>query len=131
MKKESFKGILCLLAGITGTILIFGCMFKALHWPGASYLLYFCSPLLLSLIMICLSCYTAAFGALKSSEKPSAKHLLNAEIIAFIAMAVLVIAIMFKILHWPGGSQMLLVACSTLAFVSLMAGFFGCKLLNE
>lgn len=128
MKKESLKCILCLLAGIAGTVFVFACMFKNLHWPGGALMLSIITPALLSLLMIFLSTYAAKFGALKACDKPAAKHLLRVEVAAFITIALLFIALMFRACHWPGGAQLVLITCSTLAILSFLAGIFGCKM---
>ena len=131
MKKESFQGLLCIIAGIMIAAFIFGCMFRNLHWPGGMWLLAVITPCLLAIQSLCLSCYVAKHGKLAQCDKPAAKHLRRIGSAAFVALAFLAIAIIFRANHWPAGAQLVLISCSTLAILSFLAGIFGCKLLNS
>lgn len=131
MKKESLQGMLSLLAGIVVAVFIVAFMFKNLHWPGGDLLMALVTPILLLMQAICTSIYVARFGVLKSNGKSAAKHLHRVEISAIIALALFIIALIFRIYHWPGGAYMILVTCFVLSILSLLAGFLGCKLFND
>ena len=131
MKKESFQAMLCCLAGIVVAVFIIGCMFKNLHWPGGDLLLSIITPALLLIQAVCLGCYVGKHGALKNISgpaKPYAMHLLRTEVAAIISIAILIIAIIFRVCHWPGGAQILIVACLSLTVLSILAGIFACRL---
>lgn len=131
MKKEFFLGALCFLAGVVIAVFIAACMFKNLHWPGGDLLMAIVTPFLLGVLSICFSVYVARFGVLTGSNKPMAKYLHLVEIAAIIAVTVLFVALIFRVNHWPGGAQLVLVSCSSLSLLSLIAGFLGCKLLTD
>jgi len=130
MKKESLQGLLSVLAGIVGAVIITAFMFKNLQWPGGDLLMAIITPILLLVQAISISVYVALFGALKSNGKSVAKHLHRVEIVAIIILALFIIALIFRIYHWPGGALLVLVTCLVLSILSLIAGFLGCKLCN-
>jgi len=134
MKKQSFQGVLCVLAGISFAIIFMAVMFKFLHFPGGDLLLFIVAPAMMTALSLCLYIYVSKYGALKAyveEEKPYAGFLLKVERIAFNTLAILGVAIIFRFCHLPGAVQLLTYSCFTLAILSLLAGFGTCKLLNQ
>jgi hypothetical protein len=96
MKKSVYyPGIACTI------LMLFGCMFKIMHWPGAS-------------IMLCLSVFLFCFYFLpvallqgyKAQETPRYKNLY---IITYIVFSICVMGVLFKVMHWPGAGMFLMV----------------------
>lgn len=134
MKKQSFQGALCVLASIVVAVVVMAGMFKNLHWPGGDLLLALVTPFLLMVQAICLSCYVGKYGALNTIEgeaRPYAQGLLKAEQLAFIALAIFCVAVIFRICHWPGGAYLVMISCISLAILSLAAGYLACKLYSR
>lgn len=134
MKKQSFQGVLCVLAGIVLAVIIMAFMFKNLQWPGGDLLLAVIVPAMMAILSIDLSCYVSKHGALKAIEgkaKPYAHSLLVVEMIAFNALALFFVALIFRICHWPGAALLLLISCILLAILSILAGFFAWMLLSK
>lgn len=97
MKK--FLSIFCPLVACEFSI---ATMFKLLHWPGGSILLLI--ALLLAIItIVCVLVYL-----LRQPEYKSAK------IVSAIAVIVLLVGILFRLLHFPGGICILLVSLGVL-----------------
>jgi len=90
------------LTGITCTILmLLGCMFKIMHWPGASIML------ILSVFLFCFYFLPVALvSSYKSQEDGKYK---NMHIITYIVFSICVMGVLFKVMHWPGASIFLMV----------------------
>lgn len=92
---------------LTGAALIavIGLLFKLLHWPGANYML------ILSLSTISIT----AFLRLSQEEGVSSK-------IGAIAGGLLPIGLLFKLMRWPNGQQIIYIAIGfALLSIGLMA----------
>ena len=129
MKKSVFQGLLALYGGFIGTVLVDGVLFRTLHWPGGCFILSVVVPLLVSLLFIFLAIYIFKHGALNAYVEKGltvAKHLRNTEGTAFIFFALAICGFLFRHLHWPGGSLIVMLSCFTLMNLSLLAGILGC-----
>ena len=90
-----FSGIACSI------LMLAGCMFKVMHWPGAN-------------VMIMVSVLTFCFGflpmALMSSYKSQIDSKYNSlHFVAYVVFTVCMMSVLFKIMHWPGASILLLI----------------------
>jgi hypothetical protein len=85
-----------------GLIFIFCCgiLFKLLNWPGWTILI------LISLSLLALSYFPFAFYFFADQEVKKQNILLS--IIAGFILSVIPVGILFKILHYPGSSVMLI-----------------------
>jgi hypothetical protein len=110
MKKVTFG------FGLTSTFLLLaGTIFKLMHWPmagimvtiGASLLVLAYFPLLLH------------FKMKESPRNEAAMHISGWVGISFTTLGVL-----FKIMHWPGASVMLLMGMAVLAFIYVPIYFY-------
>jgi hypothetical protein len=82
-------------------LMLFGCMFKIVHWPGANIML------VLSVFLFCFYFFPVALMAnYKSQETPKHKSL---HIITFIVFFICVMGVLFKVLHWPGAGIFLII----------------------
>ena len=134
MKKQTFQGVLALYSGFVGTVLIDGILFRTLHWPGGTSILCVIVPFLVALLCLCLAIYVFMHGALNAYVEKGlsvAEHLRNVEGTAFIFLALAILGFVFRYLQWPGGSQIVLVSCFTLMWLSLLSGILACIFLTK
>jgi hypothetical protein len=83
------------------TLMLFGCMFKIMHWPGANILL------ILSVFLFCFYFLPMALITnYKSQETPKHRSL---HVITFIVFFICVMGVLFKVMHWPGASMFLII----------------------
>ncbi len=96
MKKSVyFPGIACTI------LMLFGCMFKIMHWPGANIMLT------ISILLFCFYFLPAALmNSYKSQETPKHKTL---HIITFIVFSICMMGVLFKVMHWPGAGVFLMI----------------------
>jgi hypothetical protein len=96
MMNKTFKAI-----GIIGAFsLLFGGVFKVLHWPGASVMLIF------GLVPVFLFLFAWLSASLKNVESSKEKW---AHIILAVLLVVNGVQAITKIQHWPGSNQLALV----------------------
>ena len=134
MKKQTFQGVLALYSGFIGAVLINGILFRTLHWPGGTSMLCVVVPLLVALLCLCLAIYVFMHGALNAYVEKGlsvAKHLRNVEGTAFIFLALAIVGFVCRHMHWPGGSQIVMVSCFTLMWLSLLSGILACIFLTK
>lgn len=87
--------------GITSTILmLFGCMFKIMHWPGANVMI------MLSVFLFCFYFLPVALIVNYKSQEPPKHRSLH--IITFFVFFISVMGVLFKVLHWPGANSFLI-----------------------
>lgn len=95
MKKSVYiSGIVCIIT------MLLGCMFKVMHWPGASVLLIF------SVFLFCF--FFLPMGLKNNYESMPIKNYKTLHIIAFIVFFICIMGVLFKVMHWPGASVFLL-----------------------
>ena len=110
MKKVTFG------FGLTSTFLLLaGTIFKLMHWPGAN-VMFMLGAVILALI------YLPLILAHKLKESPNNEAILH--ISGFVGLAFTTVGSLFKIMHWPGASIMLLVGLGTLAFLYVPIYFY-------
>jgi hypothetical protein len=95
MKKSVYiTGISCAI------LMLFGCIFKIMHWPGAS-------PMIV--LAVGLFCFWFLPSALMNSyESLPLKKMKTLHIVSFLVFSVCMMGVLFKIMHWPGASVFLL-----------------------
>lgn len=90
---------------ISGTVLLnlllIGVILKVGHWPGAAVLLSISFVLLVVMFFP-----LALISSYKSVEDKSQLHLY---IIAYLTIAIVLLGVLFKIMHWPGAGIFLLI----------------------
>lgn len=106
--------------GITSAMLmLFGCMFKIMHWPGASIML------ILSVFLFCFYFLPVALIAnYRSQEIPKNRAL---HIITFIVFFISVMGVLFKVMHWPGAGIFLIVGLPLPFIVFLPAYLYSTR----
>lgn len=109
------------LAKLIYTILILGVFFKMMHWPGGNFglLIGFCSLSIYKMVQI-------VFVSRNSTVNSVSKALM---IVMNIAQSIVSIALLFKLLHWPGANLLLSVSI-LYAVVILIWMFFSWSKLN-
>ncbi|OFX45348.1 MAG: hypothetical protein A2046_00040 [Bacteroidetes bacterium GWA2_30_7] len=86
---------------VTANLMLFGSMFKVMHWPGANVML------VLSIFIFCFWFLPAALiNSYKNQEVKKHKWLY---IITFIVFFINLAGALFKIMHWPGAAVFLLI----------------------
>ena len=90
------------ISGIaTANLMLFGCLFKMFHWPGASILLC------LSVLLFCF--IFLPFALLSSYQSQETKKYKWLYIVTFIVFFIGMMGILFKVQHWPGASLFLMI----------------------
>jgi hypothetical protein len=104
--------------GLGGALLsLVGALFKKLHLPGAGILL------VLSILFI-VGVFLPMYFIVNHREQTEKKNPAYA-IIGYSTLAILLIGILFKIMHWPGANVMI-----QLGFAVLMIGFIPLYVVN-
>jgi hypothetical protein len=110
--KYRFMKNLMKISGVSGTVLLgFAALFKIMHWPGAG-------------IMLTLGAFIMAFVFMPSSlsvlykESKSGKRMLLF-ISGFLAGFCFILAVLFKVQHWPGAGYLILFADIFFVFLIL------------
>ena len=95
MKKSVYiTGISCAI------LMLFGCIFKIMHWPGAS-------PMII--LSVCLFCFWfLPTGLMNSYSSLPLRKMKTLHIVSFIVFSVCMMGVLFKIMHWPGAAVFLL-----------------------
>ena len=88
---------------LVGAIFTIGFLFKFMHWPGAGALL------ITSLGGIAIALLEYAFRHRKSKS-------LTLDIISPLLGVVYVLAVLFKVMHWPSANEMLIISIIGLSF---------------
>lgn len=100
---------------ITGNIslamIMFGTVFKIMHWPGAGPLLVF------GFFILCAVFFPVAVYV--NYKNASKKKNLILHISVLISGIIFMIGVIFKIMHWPGSGRMLFVGYLSLLFIVL------------
>jgi hypothetical protein len=96
MKKIIYiSGIAC------ANLMMFGCIFKVQHWPGAGILLS------LSVFLFCF--YFLPFALISSYQSQEQKKFTWLYLVTFIVFFIGMMGTLFKIQHWPGGGILLFI----------------------
>ena len=125
---------MCLWGALILCIFFIGLLFTILHWPGGHGMLCKMLPSLGAIFFVVSGIYVFQFGALKSlAEKGvlAAKHLQKTEGTVCIFIGLLLVGIVMRSMHVPGGSQIVMLSCFTLAFLSTLAGVWISLVLRE
>lgn len=90
------------ITGISCAILmLFGCIFKVMHWPGAGVML---------VLSVFLFCFWFLPTALKNSyELLPFKKMKTLHVVSYLVFAVCMMGVLFKVMHWPGATLFLFV----------------------
>lgn len=80
--------------------MLFGCIFKVMHWPGAS-------PMIIVSVLIFCFWFLPA-GLMNSYSSLPIKKMKTLYIVSFIVFSVCMMSVLFKIMHWPGAGVLLL-----------------------
>lgn len=95
MKKSVYiTGISCAI------FMLFGCIFKIMHWPGASIMI------ILSVFLFCFWFLPA--GLMNSYNSLPLKKMKTLHIVSFVVFFFCMLGVLFKIMHWPGAGMFLL-----------------------
>ena len=133
MKKETYQGLLCCMAGITVAAIVMAFVFRMFRFPGGEMLMYEIVPVLLIAEGIGLLFYIAKHGLLwrivAGNRKAELLRLLANW--AIVSLPVIGVGLLFRGLHISGGAVILMVGSVTFAFVSLVAGFLGASMLKK
>jgi hypothetical protein len=80
--------------------MLFGCIAKVMHWPGAS-------PMII--VSVCLFCFWfLPMGIKDNYDLLPVKKMKSLHVISFIVFAICMMGVLFKVMHWPGASIFLL-----------------------
>jgi len=114
--KSSKKHLLMYLSGLfSSVIFLFGILFKVQHWPGASILIT-SGLLLLGLLFL----PSLVFSKISDDKKEGNK---TAYILGLFAGVFYIAGFLFKIMHWPGVS--ILIILGLILFVAIFLPAFS------
>jgi hypothetical protein len=105
-----------LLGLLTAIVVVLGCLFKISHWPGAGVLLML-GIFLLVFLFLPLALRNHYLGA--GNRKNMLLH-----IITWVTCLVVFVAMLFKVMHWPGAGVALIIALPFPYMVFLPAYIF-------
>lgn len=134
MKKETYQGLLCCMAGITVAAIVMAFVFRMFRFPGGEMLMYEIVPVLLIAEGIGLLFYIAKHGLWREAIAAGNR---KAELLrllanwAIVSLPVIGVGLLFRGLHFPSGATILMIGSVTFAFVSLVAGFLGASMLKK
>ncbi len=96
MKKSVYiTGISCAI------LMLFGCVSKIMHWPGAGIML---------VLAVFLFCFVFLPMALKNSyDNLSLRKMKTLHVVSYLVFAFCMMGVLFKIMHWPGAVMFLFV----------------------
>lgn len=95
MKKSVYiTGISCAI------LMLFGCIFKVMHWPGASPMI------VVSVFLFCFWFLPA--GLMNNYNLLPLKKMKTLHVVSFIVFLVCMMSVLFKVMHWPGAGMLLL-----------------------
>lgn len=108
----TMKKAMILSGNISLALIALGTVFKIFHWPGAAI------SLLLGFFILCFVFFPSALYF----NYNSAKRGLGVNLTAFLGGTAFMLGILFKVMHWPGASMLLLVGWTILlgAFIPLL-----------
>ena len=105
---ETMKKIAFSFGLAATTLLLVGLTFRNLHWPGANITVGLGTILLVFVYLPMLLTHK-----LKETKGDGKVAIIS----GFLAMMVFAVAVFFKLLHWPGGTQLLCTSVAIGAFV--------------
>lgn len=95
MKKSVYiTGISCAI------LMLFGCVFKVMHWPGAG-------PMIIASVLLFCFWFLPA-GLMNNYESLPLRKMKTLHVVSFIVFSVCMMGVLFKVMHWPGASVFLL-----------------------
>ncbi len=112
----AMKKVMIISGTISATAFVLGSFFKVMHWPGASMLL------VLGITIISFVFLPLLF-VLKAKEVNATRNKMIVGLGSFFGM-IMSLAILFKVMHWPGATIMWLTALGILFFLFLPIYFF-------
>lgn len=99
-------------------VLIAGVIFKILHWPGAGQFIIIGSSSLAIYVLL-------LGGVLNFSlkkDKPTSVFGSKSKLLG-LSLAILIVGLQFKILHWPGAGLQLIIGAISLAIISIVYAY--------
>ncbi len=127
MKKSNFGAYLCLCGGILAALLTSASMFRALHWPGGSWLMIIaaCLTIVFACLAACWLGKSDSFAAIIAAKGNCAKNLRNTLIATSIVVICLSVGIIFRVNHWPYGGAIVAYSSIVLAILFFLTGIFA------
>ncbi|PCI98000.1 MAG: hypothetical protein COB15_06610 [Flavobacteriales bacterium] len=101
-----------IIGGFITIVLLFGVLFKMMHWPGSGPMI------VLSASLLTLFVYLAAAQNIINFKNKVLPTICNG-ILAFTS-SILIVGFLFKIMHWPGSGLMIVVGITLSSFALLL-----------
>ncbi len=117
-KIQIMKKSLFILGFITIMFFLIGLIIKFMHWPGGNILL------LSSSLMLVLAFLPVLFINLYKKEISKVFSNKIKYVLGYVGFSLLIVSILFKLMHWPGGNVLLTCALLILTFGFLPILFF-------
>ncbi|MEP7263281.1 MAG: hypothetical protein ABI772_02220 [Bacteroidota bacterium] len=113
----TMKKIMFVSGSVSASLISIGILFKFMHWPGAGMLIVL-GTVLFSLLFL------PMLFTIKSKEKQNLKDKIILGTGSFIAILIS-LAILFKIMHWPGANMMGVISLLTMILLYIPLYFFS------
>lgn len=113
----AMKKVMLISGAIAAIGVIAGSLFKVMHWPGAA-------PMFLLSVFILSFIFLPILFLLKAKEVKAKREKITLGIATFFGILVS-IAILFKVMHWPGANVMWMLSLGILLLLFLPIYFFG------
>lgn len=134
MKTHSIPSILIQASGLSVGIIIIGALFKFLHFPYGTIIL------LVGLLLAAITClcwlpqlkksplYTKVEQLRDTPDGLTVSLFYSAILVALVSVAVLCVGIIFRMMHYPGASMIIMcsalaLACCAISFPTLLINY--------
>jgi len=116
LKYQNMKKFAAYLGITTATLIFIGVFFKLMHWPGAGI------SLTIGLITLSIIVFPTLIILEFTNQSDLYKKLSNA--FGLVSAIILSLGTLFKIMHWPGASMLIITGLSFLGFIFLPLNAF-------
>ena len=133
MKKSNYGALLCIFGSVTAALWVHGGMWRYLHWPGgyAQLITAACATIILGCVLAVWLSKSDVFDSIISTKGRSALHLRNSLICLSLVSGIFSLGVIFRLMHWPYGAQLIIWPCAIIAILFILIGVLGSKLAKK
>lgn len=127
MKKSNFAACLSLCGGFIAALWLHGGFWRYFHWPSGVLQMLVAAGL--TIIFGCVLAVwlgnSGVFNDLIAKKGKCATHLRNSLICLSALSSILSVGVIFRIMHWPGGAQLIIWPGLIISILLILIGIFG------